>query len=433
MANQNNPANAGQGNQNRNRPNNNRPPAPKLELKVNHEIFPDGGNNTVDIAIEIYAFFGGHPLTGCQVYLKEGVTELFAAQTTATGKAVLMTSIPMLAEEKIHNYRICLDGYQEEGLVTVKISAVPKVDDPKVDNDPELLILRSHHDGCGNFSVMVRVLKDRGYGLSLPVTIWYEGRAYTVHTDDQGETVFSVPQILLPGESREVVATVSGIEEASRLRLNFRERMAQPYEKYSRDWFFGTNNGRAMILACAFLLSLILALTFTGLNSSLLNKQTFRDDSGLSKQESIYNRTIGLVATKAKIKPVANIADSNLAPGFWKLTGILLLILVIYGPLAWREEIKEAIVESAESIFDRTTTKSSDPTWEHLAKFLGNFHVARRHSTIKVSDSTNSSSSGSPVDREHGHHSWVNFFTASMITEVVFELIPKIFRKIFTK
>lgn len=433
MANPTNPTNPVPGGQNRNRPNNNnRPPVQKLELKINHEIFPDGSNNTVDIAIELYAFFGGHPLTGCQVYLKEGVTELSAAQTTATGKAVLITTVNMTDKDDIHNYRICLDGYSEEGSLTIRIPALVKVDQPKVDNDPELLILRSHHDGYGNFTVMVRVLKDRGYGLSLPVTIWYQGQAYNLITDNQGESVFAVPEILCPGDSREIVATVSGIEEASRLTLHFRQRMVQPYEKYSSAWFFRTNNGRAMILACAFLMSLILALTFSGLNSSLLNKQTFRDDSGLSKQENIYNRTIGLMAPKAEIKPVAKITDSNLAPGFWKLTLILFFILAVYGPLAWREEIKEAIVETAESIFDRTTTKSNDPNWEHLAKFLGNFHVARRQ-TITVSDSADSTGSNSPADREHGHHSWVNFFTASMITEVVFELLPKIFRKIFTK
>lgn len=433
MANQNNPANPVPGGQNRNRPNN-RPPAQKLEIKINHEIFPDTHNNTVDIAIEIYTFFGGHPLTGCQVYLKEGVTELFSAQTSTTGKAALITSVNMTDKDEIHNYRISLDGYSEEGSLTVRIPALLNVDPPKVDNDPELLILRSHHDGCGNFTVMVRVLKDRGYGLSLPVTIWYQGQGYHLTTDDQGEIVFHVPEILFPGDSREIVATVSGIEEASRLTLHFRQKMVQLYQKYSSDWFVKTNNGRAMILFYLMMICFSLGIIF-GTGSGLLNDQTFRQERGLSNQEQTYNRIVGEMSTKAIIAPKSEPKESDWPLGFWKLGFILMIIGSVYGPLAYREEIKEAVVETAESIFDRTTTKSSDPTWEHLAKLVGGFHVARRNanSTITVSDSADPANP-SPVNKEKGgHHGWMQIFQISMLGDLAFELLPKLIRKIFMK
>lgn len=433
MANQNNPANPVPGGQNRNRPN---PPQPKLELKV----YPSSEirNEVFYLTVDVSAFLGTRPITNKAIILKERSSGILDNQNLDdNGEAVLRAKEKLTDQTKNLTLRVYIPGMQGEEIVTVVIPALstsdPNLADPKTpDNDPEIMILRSYHDGCGNFSVMIRVLKRHGVGLSTPVTIWCQGSAYDITTDDKGEAVFRLRNQLAPGETEEIVVTVSGIEESSKIKLHYHQVNQCPYEKYTRDWFTRTNNGRAMILAYAFFFALFLAVTF-GVGSGLLNDRTFRGEDGLSKQEQIYNRTVGVMAPQQTIQPTEEV-KANWPTGFWKLSFILFVALVIYGPLAWREEIKEVITETAEKIFERSETKSSDPMLENLAKWLGGFNVVRRNPAPKIIVSGSDDQTSSPASNDgSGHHTGWQIFQISMISDLAFELAPKIFRKIFTK
>jgi hypothetical protein len=404
-------------------------PSVGYEITFKHVLNSDQQVGTYSLSVECSAFKDGKAVSNQIVIVKEGISEKYSAPTDINGIMVYNANgILGKAEDKI--LRFCLAGLPFEK--TFLVSIPERNQTSTADNDPESLLLYPSDDGAGRFSVLVRVLKTKGVGLKTTVNILYRGSKHPVQTDDSGDGVFVLPDILNPGESFPLLATVDGIKDEARIKISRPRNIVRP-ARFSRAWF-EINNGRAFVLS-VFTVMLWLFCFSIGPGELILNKMTFRNESsGLSSQEEIYNRSV------SQYNKVANPNDLDKA-GFaaqkhedtkWQHKYLLLALFatfftIIYAILSQREEIAEGIKEGAERIFSQSSVKASDPTYEKLAKWAGIYSIVR-NPKVEVAMS---SSSGATAASSGGQHSLATFFSMDLLSDFIMEVLPAILKRIF--
>lgn len=393
---------------------------PKTISVVPANLAVDLSAGSYSVAFQAVVLEEGKPWVG-DVSLKEGVSQLSQGTTDSNGQITFPVVGTLSQLEKNVTYRISLIGSSEnvEQNLTVP-AAEPK---KKIDNDPEVLILRSYHDGCGKFKVAIRILKAHGYGVKTRAKVWYLGKQYIVDTDADGNAVFHVPGVVAPGTSEHLHVSVSGIEDESSVDIKRRKTIVR-VQAFSRDWWLGTNNGRAFILLLAITLVWIITL-ISGSNDPIINHKMFNDDTGLSKAEQLYNESVGMVDNTFMI-PADKTAwsDGSLVYLGWLV--IVTIFILIYAVLSLREEIAAGIEEGVEKLFNKSYAKSGDPVFERLIKFVGSYYVARKKPVAAIQDSGADDSKPTVT-----HPPLATLFKLDLLSDALVAIVPAIMKKIF--
>lgn len=401
----------------------NQSPAPKSPgflLQVAQAIVPNQTAGTYRVTIKVTVFSGNVAAVGQTVTIEEGVSVLFSGTTNNFGQIIFEETGALKDEEQTRTFEIKLPGHKVDESREIIIPAKVKIAVP--DNDPEKLVLSRFHDGNGNFRVHIRVLKHRGVAVQTMVSIWYRGTYYQVPTGASGEAVFDVPGTLQCGDSFQLSATVSGITDAAKLKIS-RPRLAiQTVPSFTRDWWIGTNNGRAFLMLC-FSAFLWLFCLMIGTGEPIINDMTFRsEETGFSAQEELYNRIVAPVDPSYQI--AAKEHDGEWKHFFWKLAFLITVISLIYAPLSLREEIAEGVREGAEKMLDRSDAQAGDPTFEKLIKWAGVYSVARREQQEKTAPTGKTAPDG-------GHPSFGTLFSSDLLSEIVVKVVPAVFKRVF--
>lgn len=375
-------------------------------------------NGTFTLQVECQVSNNGIAMSNQPVLVKRGLTIIENLTTDQYGTCVFTRNGNQTNAEQTLVFRFCLAGFAEEAEVTVTVPAIST--GAANTNDPDRMILSRYHDGFGNFRVHIRVLKHQGQGIAVPVSIWYRGLQYQINTNNCGEAVFDVPGTLAPGESFPLTATVSGILEAARLKISRPNDPPHHIPKYSGAWWLGTNNGRALIMILV-TIALWIVCAIIGPGEPMINPTTFRDESGLSQQEQLYNDIVKDVDETVKIAPKEHQNTGHKI--WWKLAIIMTIITLIYAPLSLREEVAEGIREGVERMLDKDYAKAGDPAFERLIKWVGTYNVARRPQAAQVSTG----------EHDHGSHGggWKQLIGVELLFEAIFHIVPAIFRRAF--
>lgn len=397
---------------------------PKIELKVKTDLKVDISKNTFTLFIECGIYSDGKGVSGQVVFIKDGVSTKQSATTDAHGIAIVSITEPLPKTEVVKNLRCCLAGFPKEELVNITIPA--KAERSFTDNDPESLILSRYHDGNGKFKVHIRVLKQHGIGLKTKVNVWYKGQNQDIDTDKHGNAVYEVPGTLCPGDSYLFTASVSGIHNVAKLKIKRAKDPKHCTPSFTKDWYLGTNNGRAFILICAVAFFWLLVVV-AGPGEPLINKMTFRDDaSGLSAQEQIYNDIVSKVDQRQMIKKQEH--DSRWQHELLKFSILLTLFTLIYAPLSLREEVMAGVEEGLEKIMDKNDGQSNDPLFEKLGKLVGLYSVARnKKATVKVVNESTGQESSSHLS----HPDIGTLFSLDLLSDTLVQVVPAILKKIF--
>ncbi|MFA5163457.1 MAG: hypothetical protein WC441_02915 [Patescibacteria group bacterium] len=376
-------------------------------------------NGTFHLQVECQVSDNGIAMTNQPVLVKRGLTIIENLTTDQYGVCILTRNGNQANTEQIFIFRFCLAGYAEEAEITVTIPAIAS--GQANTNDPDRMILSRHHDGYGNFRVHIRVLKHQGQGIAVPVSIWYRGLQHQAQTNNCGEAVFNVPGTLAPGESFPLRATVSGISDAAQLKISRPAAPPHNVPKYTGAWWLGTNNGRALILIILSVL-LWIVCAIIGPGEPLINPTTFRNESGLSKQEQLYNNIVKDVDKSYQIPPKEHQNTGHKI--WWKLAIIVTLITLVYAPLSLREEVAEGVREGVERMLDKDYARAGDPAFERLIKWVGTYNVARRPQAAQVSTSGGN-------NEDHGGNSWTKMIGIELLFEAIIHIVPAIFRRAF--
>jgi hypothetical protein len=321
---------------------------------------------------------------------------------------------------------------------------LPTTETKKQDNDPESLVLRRYHDGAGNFRVKIRVLNYHGIGLLVPINVWYKGVSTPLTTDDQGDAFFDVPGKVIPGKEYELIASVSGVAQDAKLMIK-RRKTLKKVKMFSRCWR-KTNNGIAFILLLAVIATWVITLSTSGNGQPIINPNLFRDETGLSKSEQYYNKSVAVVIASVSDSTYL-IKKSNVGSCGWDKPeigifiryGILIIvtiIVLIYSVFSLREEIGAGIEEGVEKLFDKDYAKAGDPAFERLAKLAGSYHVARTPKIIVEGEANEQNSEGENEPAKEnsnnsGHPGLATLFRMDLLSDALITIVPFILKKIF--
>lgn len=399
--------------------------APKLGLEAT--TFVDANNINIRIRTSRGIFPGPQ-----MVLIHRDHQEVARVITDTAGFYNYADSYTQIDKKQVFLFEVFLAAGTEKASLTVEIPEKEVVITKK--DDPQKVILIRTNDGNGNFRVFIRLLKMQGYGLETDVDVIFDGNRYAVRTDNRGLYCFCVPRSIQPGENFPLQVIVNGIEDHARLKIARRNPRLHGPRRFSPAWFFRTNNGRAFILMC-------LALVFwtwaaiIGIGKPLIHAYLFRGDNGLSRLEMTYNKVMEQ-AYEADAKTL--VIQPTEVPGgwhhvIWKIAVILTLILLIYGPLSLREEIAEEISLAVENMMDRDYVKAGDPWFEKLVAWTGTYAVARNKQATAssvVSDSSATKKSATPD--AHKKEAW-GHFPLYLLSDIVAEFVPAIFRAIFRR
>ena len=406
------------------------------KIAVTVAAIPNLKTNLCDITLQCVITDGVKAISGQDIICKRGLALIGTQTSSNSGQVNFSENVALTDAEQIISYRIDLLGSGEFELVDVNLPAGTPAVDTK--NLAEKMSMRSYHDGAGNFSVKVRVLAHNGVGIKTKVTTWFLGQLSVDKTSKEGELAYDLPTLTID-KSEKISASVSGIEDEAKLTLKFRRPLICPYIKYTEEWYLRTNNGRAVILSYIFLFFLGLSLV-CGIGGPLINPTIFRADNGLSKQEQMHNRVVGHIVPKAKFVAVEKSSSkfySTFTRILWGTTVMLLVFLMIYGPLSWREEIAEAIAETAESIFENNESHVGDPLLERWAANLGVFHSVRNTPKISVQEVNGQTENTTQAQQPHsnqptsGHPSLMQMFQMDVLSDALVTILPKVLKKIF--
>ena len=346
--------------------------------------------------------------------------------TDGNGRKAFALETPLRTTEKTDVFRVVLPGLTDEAEVVITVPA--KERQAKEDNDPEAIILRRYHDGCGNFKVIIRVIKHHGIGVEVPVTIWYRGEKREVNTEKSGEVVFLIPEVVDPGEEEKLVATVSGIAEEATIDIK-RRKLTNQVDLFSGEWWLGTNNGRALILMLLVLLTWIITV-FVGVGEPNVNHRMFNDESGLSTSEQFYNQNAALVDRTYVIEPSGDWSTGRMA--WWGWLSIITFLIIFYSIFSLREEIAAGIEEGFEKLFDKSYSKAGDPAFEKLAKIIGSYRVARNSSAEFRTTSSSTGKREVEVESKSGRHpSLMDLFKLDLLSDTLVSVVPAIIKRIF--
>lgn len=406
---------------------------PKAITVIPANFAMDQTAGTYSVSFQVTVLEDGHPWTGGHVSLKEGIGQLADNPTDNNGQVTFNVTGILGKTEKNVTYRISLVGLADsvEQNLTVPAADLPK----KVDNDPETISLRRHHDGAGNFKVYIRVLKAGGNGVATKVKVWYGGTLTPIDTDNEGDAVFTVPGVVAPGTHEHLVATVSGIADEASLDIK-RRKNACTVTAFSPTWWLGTNNGRAFILLMAVILTWIITF-IVGPGEPKINPNMFNHrDSELSSAEQFYNESAKIADDTYVVQPHGDWSTGRIA--FWGWLLIITILVLIYNIFAWREEITAWVEDKLDKAFDKSHSKAGDPTFEMLAKMLGSYRVAKKtpkvvmnvNNTVVNPDGSTPSPAPATAAADSGHPSLRTLFSLDLMSDAIVATITGILRKL---
>lgn len=394
-----------------------------IELRLTPDLTIDDASNQYTLLVECAVYSGGKAVSSQRIQVKNIVSVEKDVNTDANGIALVSLSGTLSKTETKKVYRFCLVGSSKEEQLAITIPAMADSKAEISDDDPVSLILSRYHDGNGNFSVHARVLKAHGIGFKTKVNIWYRGQNQDIDTDQAGNAIYIVPGTLAPGESFSLSASVSGIHNSAKLKISRPKDPPHSVTSFTKDWYLGTNNGRAFVLICATIWLWFICF-LVGPGEPLINDMTFRNDSsGLSKQEQIYNDIVSKVDHNQMIAKKSH--DSEWQHWFWKAAILLSIFTLIYAPLSLREEITEGIREGFENLMDRGDAQSGDPKFEKFVKWAGTYSVARRKAKVKVTEEKDSKVS------DNEHPGLGTLFSLDLLSDALVEIVPAIIKKVF--
>jgi len=351
------------------------PVTPKSIQVITANISADTVAGTYAADFLVTVFEDGRPMANQPVSLLEGVAQINTGNTDTYGRIMFPVTGNLQNLGRTIPYRICLVNFTDNVEQNLTVPAL----DPKqpVDNDPVTMILHRHHDGCGNFSIIVRVLKEHGYGIKTRVTFEYLGNLYRVATNRVGEAIFRVPGTVLPGEHNKLRAWVDGIEEERSFDIKVRETLVQ-VPAFSNAWWLGTNNGRAFILMLALFVAWFICLRI-GVGDSIFSHNLLANkETGLSSVEQYENHYLAMADSTKMYKPDMDAQASVGRIAYWGWMIVISILVAIYSLFAWREEVGAWLEGVIEKLFDRDHSEANDPRLEQLGKILGSHHVIRK-------------------------------------------------------
>lgn len=302
-----------------------------------------------------------------------------------------------------------------------KVAEPEKKADPK---DPvEIQVLRSALPEAGKFRLVARVLNYKGEGLEeKTVGFIFQGKLTEVKTNASGVCQFpknTADSInIKPGVEKKITAFVSGISQLTTTSLIRRRRLTG---KSKADALKNNQRARrffavASIAFSIWLVASILIASFAGLGEPLLSSS-----HELTAQEQFFNAIPG-VAEAGEV--------DELRQGQWQKTTIFLPLIItllwtlfslLYGIISLREEVGEAWRAGMENIVDRHYVKAHDPLFERVMAWSGHLVNAKTPSQGATTGTTESRS------KKAGF--W-NYFTSDILSELIMDILPRIFRAI---
>lgn len=394
---------------------------PQLEIKtVVGTIKADPDAGTYKLSVEVSVFMGGRPLSNRQVEVREKLRVVTNGLTDNRGVLVLKIAGELKDKATDKQFRICLIGTTEEVIIT---AVVPGKHQVAGSNDPESLSIYRYHDKQGNFRILVRILKAKGAGLIAPFSIWFKGQRTDYETDKNGLFSFPVSPVC-EGDDEQLLAFANGIEEKAKLRIYYPKRKENFRNK--PNWIISTNNGRALIFM-AVVIIFWLGIFFS-IDSPVISPDLFRDsETGLSAAEKFYNESAKIADSTVMIRPRE--ISGSISDNLWILGSVFSVIAIFYFILSWREEVLEGIEMGLEKIIDRNSDRADDPVIE---KWMKHFGMMSQVGSAKITGVSNSTT---PVQESGsgGHPSLGTLFKLDLMSDILVEIMPAIFKKIFGK
>jgi hypothetical protein len=416
-------------------------------IKYDINLIPDSvqvdqKTGTYKLSIECLVTVNNIAIAGKIIQVKIGIAVKQNLTTDANGLAIYKTKGNLDDEDQNISFRFCLAGSADEKTTSVtipKIEAIQQTKTISTDKDPESLTIYRHRDKQGNFSVLVRILKAGGAGISTPFTVWYKGNRFDYKTDRIGVFDFKVTPPVRRGEDENLqVFASSGIAEGAKIRIH-RPIIKANYKK-TPHWLIKTNNGRALIFSGVTVLFWL--IIFLSLSSPIISPNLFRDQkTGLSAAESFYNESVrmadSLSATAITPKMIQPQEDmpSLIPSNIWIFGLVFTVFASIYFLLAWREEVMAGIESGLERIVDKNSDKANDPTIERWMKHFGMMHRVggnkmKMITTTAPAPATAIAPAPSPSSE---HPSISTLFTLDLVSDTLVEIVPAILKKIFGK
>lgn len=377
-----------------------------------------------EMPVEVSVFLGNQALGSKQVEIRDGIKVIANGVTDNRGVVVLTVQGKLENKEVGKQFRVCLIGTPEETIISVTLPDKNKVSG---DNDPDNLAIYRYHDKQGNFRILVRILKAKGAGVVAPFSTWFKGVRSDHQTDENGMFDFPISGVC-KGDDEQLLVFVNGVEEKAKLRIHYPDK--KPSYRDKENWLISTNNGRAIILAAMVIIFWI--GIFFSIGIPAITPDSFRNkDTGLSAAEKFYNES-AQIADKTAMIQRHEIAGS--IPDKLLIFGIIFSILaVFYFILSWREEIFDGIESGFERIIDKNSDKVDDPVVERWMKYFGMMHKVGGPQ-IKVTSTGNPSDAAAPESgKGGGHPSLGTLFQLDLMSEVLVEIVPAVFKKVFGK
>lgn len=364
--------------------------------------------------LEICVIRGGVVMALKGVRVKKGIAVINSGTTDSNGEWVYEHPEQLSEAGKTVSLQFRADGEVAEATATFTLPAVATTTGK---DDPESITLTRHHDDAGIFSVFVRVLKTCGVGMATTVEIFADGIKHRKRTNNQGNCVWKFPRVIDEGESAKVTATVSGIEDPACLPLRRSHARSVGPNRFSKKWWFCTNNGRAVIFLTMMVVFWLLAL-IVGWGDPLFNPP----QTELSTQQLLHNQLVETINPDYVVKP--EVSQGNWQKNFWLFTFLWSISALIYAILSLREEVAEGLREGFERLIDRPYVKAGDPLIDRIMSWSGAQGVARK-APAKTSDGTD----GATETKER--ISFRRLFETSLLSDIIVEVIPKVFARIF--
>ena len=297
-------------------------------------------------------------------------------------------------------------------VIPAPVTPVTKITNPK---DPVGLQLFKSMLPNGQFSLFARVLNIADKGLKkLSIIFTLEGRQITAITNDQGDASFPSP-LVAPADGKElkISAHISGIRNFSVMHII--QRVCKTPAQKAKDL---ANNKRArkfFFTAVGLWLVCLLVALFFGLGNPLVDF----NHASLSEQQKFFNDSASVKGTSLEIRP-----DSFGLLGAWQKPFFLTVLLwtifsLLYGILAFREEVIEEFRRGIEKLVDKHHNISSarDPLIERLLTFSGHLTSVRKPT---ASGTTEPATTGKP--------SFWQLFRSDLLSDLLVDVVPGIFR-----
>lgn len=391
--------------------------ATKLELKYQLELTP----STYSLSVKVVLLDGTDAVRGEDIKVEKNLQPALIINTGVNAAALYEETGPLpTTSEKVTYYFSINTPYTLEMLeVTLPARNATVVDD----NDPVSLILQRLDDGAGNYNVVIRCLKGRGYGVKTTAKTLYQNAMTDVPLGDDGVGMFDCGN-LAEGDKHKLVVTVDGIEESATLMI--KRPKAKPTNK---PWSLKTNNGRARWLMIIIGILLIIGIfgAIYGWNP-ILTAELFRGSDGLTVQQQLHNE----LAFGGQVIPVKTVA-SDFWSHYWGNWTVFFLLGTIYWLMSWREEIADGVSDTIQSLIDRDHDRAQDPWLQRMMTMSSSFAAARsKKAKAQVLIGGNTSQATDTSTAGNGHPSLATLFKLDLMSDILVELVPAVLKRIFS-